>query len=143
MKPAPPTGWVNHMEVEEKQQKVRCILSDPSWYAIGLNGGEPCPQAKAESWESGLMGCCNDKQACCVGLCCPCVLYGWAKEHVGEDKIGNSIAFALALPMPCTLVFFFRENLRAQYKFETSVCLDLLASCLCFPCAPCPSSSNM
>lgn len=114
MQPVPPPGWKNFMEEDKAVQKE-----------------------KAQDWDSGVLGFCSDMNSCCLGLFCPCLLYGMAKGLVGEDKWGNTAAFALALPLPCTLVFFFRENLRVQYKLSTNIVLDFLLSAICCPCVLC------
>ena len=41
------------------------------------------------------------------------------------------------------LVFFFRENLRVQYKLSTNVVLDCILSALCCPCVPTPPHETL
>jgi Cys-rich protein (TIGR01571 family) len=45
---------------------------------------------KGEDWETGVLGCCDDINACCLGAFCPCVLYGMTKGLIGEDKVRES-----------------------------------------------------
>ena len=108
MRPVPPEGWVNKMdEVEIKPKKKK---------------------QDGPTWHSGICSCCDDDPLIAtVGCFAPCILFGMAKQKVGESLIGNSVVFLLTLS-PCFALCFFRENIRSQYAI-VSCTLSLWILC--------------
>mmetsp|Transcript_20480 Transcript_20480/g.50314 ORF Transcript_20480/g.50314 Transcript_20480/m.50314 type:complete len:264 (+) Transcript_20480:91-882(+) len=121
MKPAPPEGWVNKMdELEEIEREKKKKKKGPE-------GG---------TWHSGIFSCCSDPSAAAVGCVAPCLLFGMAKQEVGESMMANLLAM-LCVMNPCFLLCFFRENIRSQYAIKGSPYTDCALSCFCFPCTLC------
>ncbi|KAH9311988.1 hypothetical protein KI387_027023, partial [Taxus chinensis] len=50
--------------------------------------GQPLPDSYApprdEPWTTGICGCAEDPETCCLGLFCPCILYGRNVERLRE-----------------------------------------------------------
>ncbi|XP_024031201.1 cell number regulator 5 isoform X1 [Morus notabilis] len=41
-------------------------------------------------WSSGICACCDDLQSCCIGLFCPCFLFGKNAEFLGSGTLIGS-----------------------------------------------------
>ncbi|GFY98099.1 PLAC8 family protein [Actinidia rufa] len=59
-------------------------------------------------WSSGICACCDDIQSCCIGLVCPCFLFGKNAEFLGSGTLMGScmthfIMWALVNTVCCLL----------------------------------------
>ncbi|XP_058205493.1 protein PLANT CADMIUM RESISTANCE 10 isoform X2 [Rhododendron vialii] len=52
----------------------------------GLSGAGDSPA----QWSSGICACCDDIQSCCIGLVCPCYLFGKNAEFLGSGTLMGS-----------------------------------------------------
>uniref|UniRef100_A0A7S0ME34 Uncharacterized protein n=3 Tax=Cryptomonas curvata TaxID=233186 RepID=A0A7S0ME34_9CRYP len=117
MKPAPPDGWVNSMDDSEIPKEIQKVVTQ-----------------EFSKWESGLCDCWNDKDSCLLAICCPCLLFGFAKQLAGESLSGNFLGCMLG-GCPTIMLCALRENIRVQYNIEGNCIEDFGCSCLCSLCA--------
>ncbi|XP_062167855.1 protein PLANT CADMIUM RESISTANCE 10 isoform X2 [Alnus glutinosa] len=104
-------------------------------------------------WSSGICACFDDMQSCCVGLSCPCLLFGKNAELLGSGTlIGscmthfvlwalfNSLCCLLTngvlLELPgCFIAFYacgYRRTLRSKYNLQHHAgTLLLIFSAIC------------
>ncbi|XP_059428810.1 protein PLANT CADMIUM RESISTANCE 10 isoform X1 [Corylus avellana] len=109
-------------------------------------------------WSSGICACFDDMQSCCVGLSCPCLLFGKNAEFLGSGTlIGscmthfvlwalfNSLCCLLTdgvfLPLPgCFVACYacgYRRALRSKYNLQEAPCGDFVTHFCCHLCAIC------
>ncbi|KAF6147748.1 hypothetical protein GIB67_006721 [Kingdonia uniflora] len=109
-------------------------------------------------WSSGICACCDDMQSCCVGLICPCYLFGKNADVLGSGTmvgscmthfiicgIVNALCCVLTdgalLGLPgCFVACYacgYRRSLRAKYNLPEAPCGDLTTHVFCHLCAIC------
>ncbi|KAL9090351.1 MAG: hypothetical protein Q9165_005385 [Trypethelium subeluteriae] len=99
------------------------------------------------TWNHSLLSV-SDSATCCLGLFCPCVLYGRTSHRLalksakqdptnmlGYSAVnGHCVLWALACGLQCVPTVLQRLRVRHAYKIEGSVGRDLLGSCCCGAC---------
>ncbi|KAK9289404.1 hypothetical protein L1049_007559 [Liquidambar formosana] len=109
-------------------------------------------------WSSGICACCDDMQSCCVGLFCPCFLFGKNAEFLGSGTLMGScmthfIVWALVNTVCCLLTegillglpgcfvacyaCGYRRTLRSKYNLQEAPCGDFVTHFFCHLCAIC------
>ncbi|OAY45611.1 protein PLANT CADMIUM RESISTANCE 10 isoform X2 [Manihot esculenta] len=109
-------------------------------------------------WSSGICACCDDMQSCCVGLFCPCYLFGKNAEFLGSGTligscmthfilwaIVNTICCCMTdgilLGLPgCFVAYYacgYRRALREKYNLQEAPCGDFTTHFFCHLCANC------
>lgn len=109
-------------------------------------------------WSSGICACCDDMLSCCIGLVCPCYLFGKNAEFLGSGTFMGSctthfimwalvntacclLTEGLSLCLPGCLVSCYacgyRRELRLKYNLQEAPCGDLVTHCFCHLCAIC------
>uniref|UniRef100_A0A6U6BPF9 Uncharacterized protein n=1 Tax=Guillardia theta TaxID=55529 RepID=A0A6U6BPF9_GUITH len=111
MRPAPPEGWTNSMQGEDKTQK---------------------DEESKPKWESGILSCTTDWRINLLGSVCPCVLFGLTKGQGDESCCFHSCIAFCSLPWVPFLCLF-RESVRVRYGIRGSVFTDFFLSAFC-PC---------
>eukprot|EP00246_Nothoceros_aenigmaticus_P008645 TRINITY_DN23518_c0_g1_i1.p1 TRINITY_DN23518_c0_g1~~TRINITY_DN23518_c0_g1_i1.p1 ORF type:complete len:205 (+),score=9.79 TRINITY_DN23518_c0_g1_i1:217-831(+) len=113
-------------------------------------------QFQAEHWTSGICACFDDLPSCCLGLWCPCVLFGRNVEMLeGRQWVGPCLLHFLlwgvlafgccAQQSPfgiigsCVSCYAcgYRKGLRTKYNLEDAPCGDFLTHFFCHTCALC------
>ncbi|XP_077230595.1 protein PLANT CADMIUM RESISTANCE 2-like isoform X2 [Tasmannia lanceolata] len=102
------------------------------------------PQSQAPArWSTGLCGCCDDIDNCCVTCCCPCITFGQISEILDKGShscVRNGTLYTILLCFTgcaCLYSCFYRSKLRRQYFLEESPCMDCFVHFCCEPCALC------
>ncbi|KAM7256998.1 hypothetical protein ACFE04_012739 [Oxalis oulophora] len=111
-----------------------------------------------EQWSSGICACCDDMQSCCVGLLCPCYLFGKNAEILGSGALLGSclthfifwtflnaacclMTDGILLGLPgCFVACYacgYRKALREKYNLPEAPCGDFMTHCCCHLCAIC------
>ncbi|OWM78857.1 protein PLANT CADMIUM RESISTANCE 10 [Punica granatum] len=114
--------------------------------------------ANPTRWSSGICACFDDMQSCCVGLFCPCYLFGKNAEFLGSGtymgsctthfllwSLVNTICClatdGLFLGLPgCFVACYacgYRRTLRSKYNLEEAPCGDFVTHFFCHLCALC------
>ncbi|KAL2464476.1 Protein PLANT CADMIUM RESISTANCE 10 [Forsythia ovata] len=109
-------------------------------------------------WSSGICACFDDMQSCCIGLVCPCFLFGKNAEFLGSGTLFGScmthfILWALVNTLCCVLTdgivwglpgcfvacyaCGYRRTLRSKYNLQEAPCGDLFTHFCCHLCAIC------
>ncbi|XAR48348.1 hypothetical protein NMG60_11031151 [Bertholletia excelsa] len=109
-------------------------------------------------WSSGICACCDDIQSCCIGLLCPCFIFGRNAEFLGSGTLMGScmthfILWAVVNTVCCLLtdgvllglpVCFvacyacgYRRALRSKYNLQEAPCGDFVTHFFCHLCAVC------
>ncbi|KAJ8759809.1 hypothetical protein K2173_009910 [Erythroxylum novogranatense] len=109
-------------------------------------------------WSSGICACCDDIQSCCIGLFCPCYLFGKNAESLGSGTLLGSCTMhfilwalintlcccmtdGLLLGLPgCFVACYacnYRKALREKYNLQEAPCGDLVTHFFCHLCANC------
>lgn len=110
----------------------------------------------SEHWTSGICACFDDLPSCCLGLWCPCILFGRNVEMLeGRPFVGPCILHFLlwgvlafgcssyGLPLgilgSCVSCYAcgYRKGLRTKYNLEDAPCGDFLTHFFCHTCAIC------
>ncbi|XP_010111332.2 protein PLANT CADMIUM RESISTANCE 10 isoform X2 [Morus notabilis] len=109
-------------------------------------------------WSSGICACCDDLQSCCIGLFCPCFLFGKNAEFLGSGTLIGSctthfilcgllstvcclLTDGLLLGLPACFVASYacgyRRALRSRYTLQEAPCGDFVTHLFCHLCANC------
>ncbi|KAK4481816.1 hypothetical protein RD792_012727 [Penstemon davidsonii] len=109
-------------------------------------------------WSSGICACFDDMQSCCVGLICPCYIFGKNAEFLGSGaQMGSCmthfILWALVNSLCCVLTegvmlglpgcfvacyaCGYRGTLRSKYNLQEAPCGDFFTHFFCHLCAIC------
>ncbi|XP_042047605.1 protein PLANT CADMIUM RESISTANCE 10-like [Salvia splendens] len=122
---------------------------------------DPRPQHNSSvpgQWSSGICACFDDMQSCCVGLICPCYLFGRNAESLGSGTLIGScmmhfVLWALVNTLCCVMTegvmlgapgclvacyaCGYRRTLRENYNLEEAPCGDFVTHFFCHLCAMC------
>lgn len=104
--------------------------------------------ANVELWQNGLCGCFDDCGSCCLGIWCPCILYGQNKSATtGEGCIGGCCTFFClqvfaGFLIPCVAAGN-RSTIRQIYGLPAQPCDDCCTYCFCGACALCQESREL
>ncbi|CRG84122.1 hypothetical protein PISL3812_01451 [Talaromyces islandicus] len=120
-------------------------------YATHLPGqiAHPSQMTTGGGWSTGLCEC-SDIGACCLGLTCPCILYGRTQYRLlrksrGEDPTNllgyescNGSCTAMALLCGCQWILATIQHTRTRraYQIEGGICSDCVRATCC-PCCTC------
>ncbi|KAG8367753.1 hypothetical protein BUALT_Bualt16G0105600 [Buddleja alternifolia] len=109
-------------------------------------------------WSSGICACFDDIQSCCIGLLCPCYLFGKNAEFLGSGTLMGSctthfILWALVNTLCCVVTdgvllglpgcfvacyaCGYRRTLRSKYNLQEAPCGDFFTHFFCHLCAIC------
>ncbi|KAK4777482.1 hypothetical protein SAY87_017669 [Trapa incisa] len=109
-------------------------------------------------WSSGICACFDDMQSCCIGLFCPCYLFGKNAEFLGSGTLMGSctthfllwslvnticclVTDGIFLGLPgCFVACYacgYRQALRSKYNLEEVPCGDFVTHFFCHSCAIC------
>uniref|UniRef100_A0A1D1XZB4 Protein PLANT CADMIUM RESISTANCE 10 n=1 Tax=Anthurium amnicola TaxID=1678845 RepID=A0A1D1XZB4_9ARAE len=109
-------------------------------------------------WSSGVCACFDDMPSCCMGLFCPCFLFGKNAEFLGSGTFAGScithfilwglvnglcclFTEGILLGLPGSIVACYacgyRRSLRAKYNLQEAPCGDLATHLFCHLCAIC------
>lgn len=122
------------------------------------NALAPIPSSSSSQWTSGICACCDDMHSCCIGLICPCFLFGKNAEFLGSGTLAGScmthfvlwglvnalcclLSDGTLLGLPGCLVACYacgyRRTLRSKYDLPEAPCGDLATHIFCHLCAIC------
>ncbi|XXG49203.1 hypothetical protein AAC387_Pa02g3451 [Persea americana] len=122
------------------------------------NDEPPSRSQDPAQWSSGICACCDDMQSCCIGLVCPCFLFGKNAEVLGSGTLVGScmthfilwglvnglcclLTDGILLGLPGSLVACYacgyRRALRTKYNLQEAPCGDLVTHLFCHLCAIC------
>ncbi|QKX58320.1 uncharacterized protein TRUGW13939_05442 [Talaromyces rugulosus] len=120
-------------------------------YTTHLPGqiAHPNQMTTGGGWSTGLCEC-SDIGTCCLGLTCPCILYGRTQYRLlrksrGEDPTNmlgyetcNGSCTAMALFCGCQWILATIQHTRTRraYRIEGDICSDC-ARATCCPCCTC------
>ncbi|XP_021893402.1 protein PLANT CADMIUM RESISTANCE 10 [Carica papaya] len=114
--------------------------------------------SRPTQWTSGICACFDDMQSCCIGLFCPCFLFGKNAEFLGSGTLMGSctthfilwafvntvcclLTDGLLLGLPGCFVSCYacgyRRSLRAKYNLQEAPCGDFVTHFFCHLCAIC------
>ncbi|CAK42026.1 uncharacterized protein NCU10291 [Aspergillus awamori] len=107
----------------------------------------PDLEIKGGSWRTSMCGC-YDVGSCCLGLLCPCILFGKTQYRLsmksrsedptnmlGYETCNSSCtAMALACGCQCFLATFQRRRTRKAYKIEGDIVSDCVRATCCTCC---------
>lgn len=103
--------------------------------------------APAGMWKHTLMGCFDDCNVCCTGVCCTPCMYGatddMLRTGVQQDACCDGCGLSCGLFALCSgyfapcLICVQRGNVRAKYGIPGDSCTDFLVGFCCWPCANC------
>ncbi|KAJ7954296.1 Plant cadmium resistance 2 [Quillaja saponaria] len=94
-------------------------------------------------WSTGLLDCCSDIETCCLGIWCPCVMFGRNAEIIDRGTSSccaqGTIVYLLDMftYLGCCYTCTYRKKLRKQYGLDEDPCGDCLVHCFCGKCALC------
>ncbi|KAI4319656.1 hypothetical protein MLD38_033233 [Melastoma candidum] len=135
--------------------------SDPDASTVPMVEEVPVQRAAAggsAQWSSGICACCDDIPSCCIGLICPCYLFGKNAEFLGSGTLMGSctthfllwslvnagcclLTDGILLGLPGCLVACYacsyRKALRSKYGLEEAPCGDFVTHFFCHLCAVC------
>lgn len=140
----------------------------PAYIPLGQSDQElPLPSRAASTtndasvqsqWSSGICACCDDMQSCCIGLFCPCYLFGKNADFLGSGTLIGScmthfilwgfintlccvLTEGILLGLPgCFVACYacgYRRSLRAKYNLPEAPCGDFATHFFCHLCAIC------
>jgi Cys-rich protein (TIGR01571 family) len=120
-------------------------------YTTHLPGqiAHPNQMTTGGGWSTGLCEC-SDIGTCCLGLTCPCILYGRTQYRLlrksrGEDPTNmlgyetcNGSCTAMALFCGCQWILATIQHTRTRraYRIEGGICSDCVRATCC-PCCTC------
>ncbi|MCO5614057.1 hypothetical protein L7F22_068338 [Adiantum nelumboides] len=131
-------------------------LASPTERLIGSSQISAHPHSQA--WSSGICACCDDMRSCCLGLWCPCILFGRNVEVLeGRPWTGpclmHALLWSVAAGIGCSVTHWtllgllascvpcyacgYRKILRSKYNLEDAPCGDFLTHLCCHQCALC------
>ncbi|KAK1404561.1 protein PLANT CADMIUM RESISTANCE 10 [Heracleum sosnowskyi] len=135
--------------------------SDPEVEITPSNNGDPLRDHVSNGpaqWSSGICACCDDMPSCCVGLICPCFLFGKNAEFLGSGTVSGScmthlilwslvntvcclLTEGVLLGLPgCLIACYacgYRRELRTKYNLQEAPCGDFVTHFFCHLCALC------
>ncbi|XP_062006628.1 protein PLANT CADMIUM RESISTANCE 10 isoform X1 [Rosa rugosa] len=157
--------------VRRRKMKSQSSYAPPSYIPLGQsdsgspvvlrNEDPPKQQNNVDGpiqWSSGICACCDDTQSCCIGLFCPCYLFGKNAEFLGSGTLMGSctthfILWVLVNTVCCLLtdgLIFgipgcfvacyacgYRRALRSKYNLQEAPCGDFITHFFCHLCAIC------
>ncbi|XP_010505854.1 PREDICTED: protein PLANT CADMIUM RESISTANCE 10-like isoform X2 [Camelina sativa] len=108
-------------------------------------------------WSSGICACFDDMQSCCIGLFCPCYIFGKNAEFLGSGTFaGPCLTHCISWALVNTICCFatngvllglpgcfvscyacgYRRSLRTKYNLQAP-CGDFVTHFFCHLCAIC------
>ncbi|BBN19554.1 hypothetical protein MPTK1_8g11660 [Marchantia polymorpha subsp. ruderalis] len=101
------------------------------------------PPPNTGQWTSGLCDCFEDCNSCCLGMFCPCVLFGRIANIVDQGAIsclGAGTVFCCLTN--CTACGFlhtctYRARMRQKFGLPEKPCVDCCSDYFCLRCSTC------
>ncbi|KAK9813512.1 hypothetical protein WJX73_003334 [Symbiochloris irregularis] len=99
-------------------------------------------------WSSSLYGCFSDISLCCLGLWCPCILFGRIVQREindpeGEGKFCRAYCISNIAGADAVVGGRNRTRLRSRYQLKEAPCSDYCVHWVCGPCALCQESKEL
>ncbi|CAB4286158.1 unnamed protein product [Prunus armeniaca] len=160
-----------------RKMKSQSSYAPPAYIPLGMSDSESAIVLRNEEppkeqnsvdgpvqWSSGICACCDDMQSCCIGLFCPCFLFGKNAEFLGSGTFIGScmthfILWALINTVCCLLTeglvlgvpgcfvacyaCGYRRTLRSKYNLQEAPCGDFVTHFFCHLCAICQEYREM
>ncbi|KAJ7514396.1 hypothetical protein O6H91_23G043300 [Diphasiastrum complanatum] len=154
-----PPGYVPAPQFDpEDESSLEFIPKQPT-EEVNSSQRPPSQQIyQQERWTSGICACFDDVPSCCLGCCCPCVLFGKNVEMLdGQSWFGPCVihfllwgvitgiccsltegtGFGLLASCVSCYACGYRKRLRTKYNLEEAPCGDFCTHFCCHVCAIC------
>ncbi|GLE07204.1 hypothetical protein PINS_up017201 [Pythium insidiosum] len=108
--------------------------------------------AERGKWSSDVCDCCSHTSTCCMGFCCPCVLYGQVSQRIGSNGMCDdmSCGASCCVYTVCAVVgfagcgtCFLRQKVRKVLGIEGGAVGDFCCSCFCTTCVLCQMANHL
>ncbi|KAK9122531.1 hypothetical protein Sjap_012133 [Stephania japonica] len=152
------TQGTHHFSQDRYQPCMHSLLGLVRIMDEGVDQIEGGDRRNFAPWNSGICACCDDPQSCCIGLVCPCYVYGRNAEFLGSGSfVGSCLAHCIlwgGSTALCCLVtdgillglsgcvvagyaYRYRRALRSKYNLPEEPCGDFTTHVCCHLCAVC------
>ncbi|KAM9500618.1 plac8 onzin related protein 6 isoform 1-T3 [Clarias gariepinus] len=94
------------------------------------------PNAKVNTWSSGLCDCCEDMSICCFGFWCPWCLMCTTSQEFGECLCLPLLDMCFGAIIPAAS-YSVRSAVRERYHIKGTMCDDCCVVTCCGICSWC------